>query len=411
VALGVTPAGRRLLFLLPFAPSLDARHGGSKVTGELLAGLGRRGHEVAALCLVGAEDPPFDARLLDACALLERYERGAPPADLRSRVAAKIALLRGTPTWAIELREPGFAARAAELAADWRPDVVQLEFPVMGQYLAALDGTRAPRVLVVHDATGRDLRPRPGISGRLNAVLDARAWRRFEPRVLARVDAAVVFTDRDRRALERLRAGTRVVEIPVGTEIPQHPFDPVGESPSAIVFVGNFEHGPNLDAALWLAQTIFPPLRAAHPEVRLTIVGKSPPPELTALASEAVEVTGEVPEVGPYLNRAAVVTAPIRTGGGMRIKVLEALAGGKAVVATPLAVEGLDVSDGDQLEVAATADQLRASISRLLADQESRRALGERARAWASQTLGWDASIARYEALYRSLLAGERPGG
>jgi glycosyltransferase involved in cell wall biosynthesis len=403
----LTPRRFRLLFLLPFPPRLHGRHGGANATGQLIARLAPR-HDVAALYLTQPDEPPVEDELQRICGRLEGVESSWDPGKLTARIAAKVALVRGVPTWATELAEPRFASRAAELAASWRPEIVQLEYPVMGQYLLALSGCAAPRVLVDHEASVRDLRRFPGRFGRLIGALDARAWRRFERRVIERVQAAVVFTDRGRRALEELATQTPIVEIPLGTTLPDSPSDPVGGSPPAVLFVGNFTHPPNSDAALWLGTEIFPAVRATHPEARLIIVGPSPGPELRALAGEGVEVTGEVPDVAPYLEDAAVVAAPVRTGGGMRVKVLEALAAGNAVVATPLAVEGLDVATGDQLEIAETADEMRHAISRLLGDEEARRALGMRARAWAVQHLGWGESIERYEALYGSLTSGAK---
>jgi polysaccharide biosynthesis protein PslH len=398
----LTPRRFRLLFLLPFPPRLHGRHGGANVTGQLISGLARR-HDVAALYMTEAAEPPVEEELRSVCGLLEGVSSQWNPERLRSRLGAKVGLLRGIPTWASELAEPRFAARAAELAGAWRPDIVQLEYPVMGQYLPALDECPAPRVLVDHEASVRDLRRFPGRLGRVTAELDKRAWRRFERRVIERVQAAVVFTDRGRRALEELGTATAVVEIPFGTPVPDSPLDPVGGSPPAVLFVGNFTHPPNADAALWLGTELFPPVRAAHPDSRLVIVGPSPGPEIRALAGEGVVVTGEVGDVTPYLEDAAVVAAPVRVGGGMRVKVLEALAAGKAVVATPVAVEGLEVAAGDQLEIAQTEDDFRRALSHLLSEEGARRALGARARAWAVEHLGWGAPIERYESLYDSL--------
>ncbi len=400
----------RLLFLLPFPPRLRGLHGGARVTGQLIAGLARR-HDLAALYLMEPGDPPVDQELVDVCARLEPVERRDVAGSLRFRAATKLAMLRGIPTWVSELSEPRFASRVQELAEEWRPDLVQLEYPVMGQYLPSLEGYPAPRVLVDHEASLRDLRRWRGRFGPIVGALDARAFRRFERGVIHRVQAAVVFTKRDRRALEGLGVGTPIVQIPLGTPLPASPLDPIGSSAPGVLFVGNFEHSPNVDAALWLATRIFPSLREEHPGARLTLVGPSAPPELRALAAQDITLTGGVSDVTPYLEDAAVVAVPIRTGGGMRVKVLEALAAGKAVVATPLAVEGLEVTGGDQLELAETEDELRRALSDLLSDEEARRELAGRARAWATEHLGWDASISRYEALYDSLVSGAPPVG
>jgi glycosyltransferase involved in cell wall biosynthesis len=121
------------------------------------------------------------------------------------------------------------------------------------------------------------------------------------------------------------------------------------------------------------------------------------------VAGEGVTVTGAVPDVTPYLDEAAVVAAPLRMGGGMRVKVLEALAAGKAVVATPLAVEGLQLTAGEQVEVAAGDEQFARSLERLVRDEARRRELASSARRWAAENLGWAPVVASYERLYAEL--------
>lgn len=394
----------RLLFLVPFTPRLDGRHGGARVTAQLIANLADR-HAVALVHLARRGEAPVDAELARACERVERVEQTRRV----GRVGPKIALLRGVPTWASEVTDAGLVARVRELARTWEPDVVQLEFPVAGRYLRALRDCPAPRVMADHEASVRDLRAWGGPLAPITRMLDDRAWRRFERRVIEQVQAVVVFTARDRRALEPIAAGTPIVELPFGVAVPAQPAGAAGTPPPSILFVGNFMHPANTDAALWLGRSLLPIVRSERPDARLTIVGPGPPPEVRALAGDGIDVTGEVADVTPYLRQAAVVAAPIRVGGGMRVKVLEALAAGKAVVATPLAVEGLDVTAGRQLAVAEREADFARAVSRLLADEEERVALGGRARDWACEHLGWGASIDRYEQLYRALVAGGRP--
>jgi glycosyltransferase involved in cell wall biosynthesis len=241
--------------------------------------------------------------------------------------------------------------------------------------------------------------------------LDQRAWRRFERATIDQVQAVVALTEQDRQALLPLAQKTPIVQIPIGTVIGE-PLDPLGSCQPNLLFVGNFKHAPNVDAAERLIETILPQICARCPDVTLTIVGASPPRRLLEQAKHNIVITGFVPDVTPYLDRATLVVAPLRLGGGMRVKVLEALAAGKAVVASSLAIEGLDLTDGEHILVADDDQALVAAIVELLCDVEKRYRLATAAYQWARLNLSWTRSATVYEALYRRLLqeAQRHPG-
>lgn len=389
---------------------------------ELLARLAER-HRLALLYLRAEGEPAADERLAGRCELVEEFPRPVwRPARrrlrrLRKGIRALASVAAARPQWARFCAAPPLARRLAELAPAFRPDVVQLEYHVMGQYLPALAGCPARRVLNQYEpgaaAAGDRLRAARGAE-RLEARLDLAAWERFERGVSREVDAIVVFTERDRRAMREGLPGLAerlpIVAIPPGAELPERPFDPAGED-GRVLFVGSFHHLPNVDAAVRLATEIFPRLRRLRPEAALDLVGDAPPERLQALAGPGIAVTGRVPSVEPYLDRAAVVVAPLRLGGGMRVKVLEALAAGKALVASPLAVEGLELVDGrDYLRASSNADTAEA-IAALLAGRERRVELARCARAWAAAHLGWEEAVDAYEALYERLLDGRPAEG
>jgi glycosyltransferase involved in cell wall biosynthesis len=237
--------------------------------------------------------------------------------------------------------------------------------------------------------------------------LDARVALREERRILALADVAVVFTERDRRLLAASASGpTTLVTIPLGWTVPEKPLDPLGAPPPTLLFVANFVHPPNVEAAMTLVLHVLPAVRAEHPDVRLELVGKAPPPELLDLDGGPVSVTGEVASVSPHLDRAAIVVAPISTGGGVRVKVVEALAAGKAVVASSRAAEGLTAVASRDLVVVDGDRETAVAISRLLDDEAARRRLAENARAWALGELSWSAMADRYDGLYA-----RAPGG
>ncbi len=403
---------RRLLFLLPFAPRLDARHGGGRAIAQLLAGLAPR-HHLALLYLRAPDEPPIDDILRRRCDLVEEITRPSHGHSLAQRglrnLRLIISLLCGNPTWATNWAVAGYESRARSLARSWQPDIVQLEYHVMGQYLSALDNCPAPRVLIEHEPgikAARDLWQSQRGFARVKHYLNMLAWKRFERAIVERVQAVVVFTERDRQVLTQLGRPTPIVRIPLGTMLPEQPLSPLGCQPPSLLFVGNFIHPPNVDAAVRLASAIFPQLQARFPELMLYIVGDQPPPRLRHMARENIVITGDVPDVTPYLDRAAVVVVPLRLGGGMRVKVLESLAAGKAMVASRLATEGLNLTDGEQIVLAESDYQFCEAILQLLSNPVRRASIAARARAWACANLSWDESVAEYELLYQRLIEG-----
>jgi glycosyltransferase involved in cell wall biosynthesis len=296
--------------------------------------------------------------------------------------------------------------RLEALSRQWQPDVIQIEYPVMVQYLRAI---RAPvaRVLTDHDPAyaAADVRARNApLRARAVLRLDAVAWRHAERNAIRSVNATVTFTVDDRDALRALAPGSRVEVIPLTVPVPAHPLDPNGRD-DTILFVGNLVHPSNADAVTWLVRDIFPLIRAAVPTARLVLIGEDPRDLLRGVAKgmPGVEARGLVPDPTEYLDRAAVIVAPIRTGGGMRVKVLEAMAAGKAVVATPRGAAGLSVNAARELVLATSAQEVAKATIALLRDPDARRSLAGRARRAAERERSTGGRAPAYMALYADL--------
>jgi glycosyltransferase involved in cell wall biosynthesis len=173
-----------------------------------------------------------------------------------------------------------------------------------------------------------------------------------------------------------------------------------------LVFVGNFEHPPNVDAATFLIDEILP--RLGRP-VRVRIIGRAIPPGVAALARAGVEVLGPVPDVRPHLAAARVVVAPVRFGTGMRGKILEALAMARAVVTTAVGAEGLGATDGVHLLVATDAVEFAAAIRSVLDDPKRGERLGVEGRALVAARFDWDAVATVHEGIYEEVLRDPGP--
>jgi glycosyltransferase involved in cell wall biosynthesis len=362
---------------------------------------------VALLCLRSEADGPVDPDVARLCTIVEEV---VLPAVGRWRQRARWAggIVRGLPPWASDCSSDEYAQRLRRILEQWRPDIVQLDLQVMAQYVTPVTAAKVPRILVDYDppsAWAAELVAGTHGARRLVRRAEATAWRRYERATRPRFDRIVVFADRDVAAVAPSADGVPIVTIPLGIDVPAAPLDPVGGEPPTVLFVGSFGHPPNVDAARWLAESIFPRVRAELPGARLQLVGHRPGAEVFALSGDGVEVHGSVPDVTPFLAAAAVVAAPIRLGGSIRMKVLETLAAGKALVATPRAMEGTPAVAGRHFVAADGEDEVVGALVLMLGDVERRRSLAVAARSWAVAELGWARPVEAFERVYADVLA------
>jgi glycosyltransferase involved in cell wall biosynthesis len=234
--------------------------------------------------------------------------------------------------------------------------------------------------------------------------------RRFERWMFVPYRRVLVVSPQDRDELLALNPDQKVSVISNGIDLGYFQLQNDRREPATLLFVGNYEYAPNVDAALRLATEILPWVRAQVPEAKLWLVGHAPPAELLALrdsglkptVSPSIIVIGSVPDVRPYLARATVFVSPLRLGAGIKNKVLEALAMGCPVVATPLSVDGIDARHERDLLVADDG-ALAGSVIRVLKDDDLQRRLSANGRQLIEARYGWLRVAALYEALYQQV--------
>lgn len=215
--------------------------------------------------------------------------------------------------------------------------------------------------------------------------------RRYERRTCPTFDLNITCSTLDTDRLAAVAPGVKVTEIPNGVDTEYFRPDEAAEQPLSVVFAGNMSWYPNSAAMLFFTQKVWPPLKCKIPGVRMNVVGGNPPPALLALADRDINfrVHGLVPDVRPYLGQSAVYVCPITDGGGTKLKILDALAMGKAIVAHPIACEGISVRDGYDVMFAREPDEFVNGIVTLLEKTERRRALSHNARALAESTYSY----------------------
>ncbi len=315
-------------------------------------------------------------------------------------------LARGRSWFTRSSDHPELRSVVGRLGRERRFDIVELEssefadLPLPPRTPVVIDEHNIWSELTDRRRVVRDV-PVRGLFDRLEAAqlsaIESRAWS---------ASAGVAFcSDREVSiARRRVPAGT-FVSIPNGVDVSA--FESMAgrsEDPNRLVFVGLLRYTPNADAVRWFSAEILPRIRARAPEVRLDVVGKGPTPEIAALAGPGVEIVGSVPDVRPAMSRASVVVVPLRVGSGTRIKILEALAMGKAVVTTSVGCEGLAVCDDEHVLVADTPEGFADAVIRLLADVALRRRLGAAGRVLVARDHLWSTSVDRLDEFHDRIL-------
>lgn len=400
---------RRVLVVSPFVPAVVASHGASAAIGGTLSALVDH-HDVSLIYMRGPEEPPLDEKLAAELEIVREVLRPECRDGIARKSKIVCGLLRGRPMWAQQWWSPALAAELVKVVERWKPDVVQVELSVMARYLHILNKHEPKLIFTVHDpavpAAMLELRRQRGVLWLLH-LLDVRAWRRAEKAGARAADAVVVFTDADASTLQRAAGSTPISVIPLGTDIPDRTVETNGTERPTALFVGNARHPPNVDAVQRLCSEVLPRLVEHVPEAHLVIVGHYPTVRIRPELRDHITMLGRVADVSAELRRATVVVAPLRLGGGMRVKVVEALAAGKALVGTSKAFAGMSADRDGAAVCADSDDEFAAAIALLMADAEAREQLGERARAWAEANLDWSNSLLKYDALYSKLMQSE----
>jgi glycosyltransferase involved in cell wall biosynthesis len=284
------------------------------------------------------------------------------------------------------------AAVVRSAAAEAPLDLLQVEYTRMAPYGQGIAARR--RVLDLPDVESalaasyaRARRPPRSFPFDLEAV----ALRAIERRALHDFDTVVVVSEHERGRLPG-RATASVLVCANGIDMPDPLPDP--SEPTTVAFVATMGWAPNTDAALWLGRDIWPRVEAEVRGARLLLVGRDPTPAVRALASPTVEVTGTVADVRPYLARAAVTVAPLRSGGGTRLKLLEALGVRRPVVSTTIGADGLEDLVGRGVVLADQAPAIAAALVDLLKNPARAADMGRAGHDAVAADHSWDGALA-----------------
>lgn len=272
-------------------------------------------------------------------------------------------------------------------------DAVHFDTISLAQYIP--EANNSCQVLDHHNIESAMMYRRKALERKLARKLyfwqEAAKLERYEKKICRRFSINLTCSELDSTRLLEIDPTLNVHEIPNGVDTDY--FSPQGTTPlnNSLVFAGGLKWYPNRRAMLYFAEEIWPLLKNEIPDIRIDIIGSDPPGELTTLAArdDHFHVHGFVDDVRPFLDRASIYVCPITDGGGTKLKILDALSMGKAIVADPIACEGINVTNRMNLIFASTPRDYVDAICELLRDEKKRTAIGNSARELALREYGF----------------------
>ncbi len=381
----------KLLFLAPDFPE-PAVKGYQGRAYHQIRELAKR-HEITLVCFggEGTVDPrehPTAAACREVITVApNRWERFA---------RLGLAVVSGMPFQAAFYQARAMEAALRACLQRERFDVVIVQLMRMGPYMCRAD--RPPVAVDLIDSLALNMQARATAAKVPLCWLwawEARRSKRLEVRIVEEFEVATLISESDRSYLGAEAA--RVV--PNGVDRDLFAYQEIDPPSPTLIFFGNLQYFANVEAAVVLAERVLPLVRRRVPDIRLHIVGASPHRRVLALRAKGIVVTGYVPSLVPYLRQATVAVFPIRSRSGVQTKVLEAMAAGVAVVATPQVLEGIPAEPGRELVVGDTPQELTDRILVLLGDGPRRRRQTRAARRFIEQHYSWQESVNALEAL------------
>lgn len=425
---GVDRTGRPLRIAFVYCRNpLPMRRADQITVAHLIEFLSARGHQVDLFCFDGDAQANGDNALTKAdLSWLEKRCNKVTYVH-RSRVGALSgaisALLKQQPLQVGWLTSTRLAKALSAALSDTQYDVLyayyfrSAETVIRALRRSGPNQPRTPTVLAMQLSqtinTQRIRDNATSIATRLVFGLEARLVSRYEARVWQRFDRTALIgpMDVDSIAAQCQARGLPKIDnwfySPHGTDINRfQPKSEISPTPHTVLFAGTLFYPPNIQAAAWLSRSIWPLIRRSVPDARLLLVGRDPAPEVLALESDVagIEVIGSVPDLAEYMRQAAVCVNPVRAAGGMQNKLIEYLASGRPVVATPVANEGIQAPE-TVVRLAETAEEFAHAVIALLADSAAAEAMGQRARQFAQSEWSWEAHFLRLEANLFALAA------
>lgn len=380
--------------IVPYPP-----HGGaSQRIFNLLRELGRE-NEVTLLAYVhpealqSSDDLQTSRKVIgEFCVKMEYFPLWSKRSLAHKFLAVALGLLYSKPFSVLGYRSKALERRLRELVTEDRPDIVQLDTIAFAPLKNVVSDV--PCVLTHHNIESalmaRRTKYEDTFLARTYVRLQAKRLERYEREQARQFALNVMVSEVDAEQLQRISPGSQTIVVENGVDVDY--FKPLrGLEQRALIYTGGMNMFANRDAVMWFLNEMWPKLKLRVPELRFFAVGQNPPPELLEMTASdsSIEAPGFVDDVRPWVAKSAVYVVPLRVGGGTRLKLVDAMAQGKAIVSTSIGCEGLHVTDGKEILIADEPDEFVEKVLDLLNDESRRHALGDDARSRVVDQYAW----------------------
>lgn len=368
-----------------------------------------KNHQTFLLSFVESEEEKkYIPKILQYCKRVEVVLHKIPRSPLQRM---KNVLFGSTPFCVVQFYSKEFETRLKELIRDEGFDVVHFLSVNISGYLDSIG--KVPSLFFPHDSVSmqfcRNAEREPNLLRKMYLYSQTRKMEHFEKTMIPRFSRTVVVSDVDKRWIAEFLPGISLSVIPGGVDPDQFVPQDIEESTPSVIFRGVMNFIPNRDAALYFHSEIMPLILKEIPNLRYYIIGKEPPEEIRRIHDENhTFVLGLVEDLRPYMAKATVHVCPMRSGSGMKNKILEAWSMEKAIVATSLACDGIDVEHRKNLLVADTPESFAKSVIELIKNRKLRMELGRNGRELAKTRYTWAQSAALFEKVYEEMVCSEK---
>lgn len=386
----------------PPYPPVD---GGTLAMNSITQGLMAAGHEVRVLALHSDKHPALRDRMDEEYLRRTRFE--SVYVDLKPHLLdALVCVLCGESYHVKRFVSADFAARLREVLEEEEFDVVHVESIFLTPYVPLIrKHSRAKVVLRAHNVEHQ--------IWRRTAQGESNPWRRWYLKNLALTlgvyerehvndyDGVVCITEQDAQGFREMGCRRKPLTVPFGIDMAEYSAEAPAEEPYSLYHLGAMDWMPNQEGVRWLTGEVWPLIRERLPQARLYLAGRRMPEEFLSMKTEGVTVVGEVDDAREFVATKQVCVVPLKSGGGMRVKIVEAMAQGKAIVSTAVGAEGIACTAGANLLIADSPEAFAEQVCRCLEEEELRSRLGRSARRLAEEEYDTQRLIGRLTEFYQ----------